>query len=128
MRREADGAHDPVPELLVQHRLVRIPVVLHDLVQPVDQRLLGRHLDGLAAVGEPRELRLEGGMVDVEGLGELLDVLGGGSGLAVEESGDGDFVAAELLGEGFEGELFAGFGGEEGRGGAGEDRVLGGLV
>ena len=51
-----------------------------------------------------------------EELGELVDVLGGGRGLAVEEGRDGDLAAAEVLRDGFEGEGLGGFGGEEGGG------------
>lgn len=70
---------------------------------------------------------MELGLRDIEGFGQVGDVLGRGFGLAVEEGGDGDFVAAEGLGEGFEGEVFGLFGGEEegGLGGkAGKDVLL----
>lgn len=48
-------------------------------------------------------------------------------GLAVEECGDGDLGAAELLGDGFKGERFRGFGVEEGLGGGGKAINEGGL-
>ena len=66
-------------------------------------------------------------MVDVQELGERGDVVGRGAGLAVEDAGDGDFVAAERLCDGGESELFGGFGGEEGGGRGGEGDVCGGL-
>jgi hypothetical protein len=36
--------------------------------------------------------------------------------LAVEEGGDGDFIPAEMFGDGFEGEVLLFLGGEEERG------------
>ena len=63
--------------------------------------------------------------IDREGFGEERDVLGAGSGLTVDEGGDGDFAAAELLGEGLEGDAFGCFGGEEGAAGLWEEGVLG---
>jgi len=54
---------------------------------------------------------------DAEEGGEFLDVFSGGLRLAVEESCDGDFGAAEFAGDGFEGQGFGGFGVEEGFGG-----------
>lgn len=126
--RERNRRHDPVPKLLVQHRLVRIPIVLHDLVKTVDQRLLGRHFHGAAAVREARELLAQLVMGDAEERRELLDVLGGGLGLAVEDCGGGDFVAADVLGDLLKGEGFGGFGGEERCGGGGKVGVLGRLL
>lgn len=49
---ETDSAHNTIPELLIQHRLVRIPVVLHNLVQSVDERFHRWHRPRTAAVGE----------------------------------------------------------------------------
>ena len=126
-RTEANRTHNSIPKLLIDHRLIRIPVVLHDLIQSIDQRLLRRHRHTLPAIGPPRELRGQSRVVDVEEFGQGGDVVGGSAGLAVEDGGDGDFIAAEGGGDGFEGEGFGGFGGEEGRGGGGEGGVGGGL-
>ena len=47
--------------------------------------------------------------------------------MAVEERCDGNFGAPELLGDGFEGQGFGGFGIEEGLGGGGKPIDEGGL-
>lgn len=96
---EADGAHDAVAELLVQDGLVCVAVVLDDLVQAVDERLDGGHGPGAAAVGDGHELGGEDLLGDVEERRELLDVLGGGLGLAVEQGGDGDLAAVQQVGD-----------------------------
>jgi hypothetical protein len=49
---ETNGTHNTIPELLIQHRLVRIPVVLHNLVQSVDERFHWWHRPRAPAVGE----------------------------------------------------------------------------
>lgn len=98
LRVEADGAHDTVAELLVQDGLVRIAVVLHDLVEAVDQRLDRRHGTGPAPVREPHHLLRDGLLRDSEDLRELIDILGRGLHLAVEEAGDRNLTASELLG------------------------------
>lgn len=59
-------------------------------------------------------MALERGMVDAEVLGQGFYVFGAGFGLAVKESCDGDFVAADSFGNCFKGDFFGGFGGEEG--------------
>jgi len=48
-------------------------------------------------------------------------------GLAVEEGGDSNFLAAEVRGDGGEGEVFGGLGVEEGLGVGGEAGGDGGL-
>lgn len=96
---EADGAHDTVTELLVQHGLVGVPVVLDDLVQAVDERLDGGHGPRAATVGDGHQLGREDLLGDVEERRELLDILGGGLCLAVEEGGDGDLLAAQQVGD-----------------------------
>lgn len=53
---KANRTHNTIPKLLIQNRLVRIPVVLDDLVQPVDQGLNGWHGSGAATVWEAHEL------------------------------------------------------------------------
>ena len=48
--------------------------------------------------------------------------------MAVEDGGGGYFGTVEVVGDLFEGELFGGFGVEEGCGCSGEGGMLGGLV
>jgi len=124
LRAETNRTHNPISKLLVQHRLISIPIVLHNLVQSVNQRLLWRHLDTAATVWKPTQLNLERAMVDVEDRGKFLDVFWASSGLAVENGGDGDLFAADFFGECFEGELLLGFCCEEGGGGFGEIGML----
>lgn len=47
--RKSDSTHDSVPKFLIQYGLVRIPVILHNLVDAVDQWLLGRHIHGVTS-------------------------------------------------------------------------------
>jgi hypothetical protein len=65
---EGDGAHDSIAKLLVQHGLVGIAVVLHDLVQSVDERLDRWHGTSTATVWEAEELLLEELMVGTQDL------------------------------------------------------------
>ena len=58
---------------------------------------------------------------------EILDVLGGCLGLAVEDGCCGYFIAADVLADLLETEFLGCFGFEEGFGGGGEVGVLGGL-
>ena len=112
--READGAHDSVAELLVQDGLVRIAVVLDNLVQTVDEGFDGGH--GPCAPTVRETLCQLGGQAlggDIQQLGEPLDVLGRGGGLAVEQSSAGDFATAEVGGDALEAEALGRFGVEE---------------
>jgi hypothetical protein len=59
-------------------------------------------------------------VIDTKDLGELFDVLWRGLCLAIEESGDSNFTAAELIGNGFEVQPFSCFRIEEGLGGSRE--------
>ena len=111
--RERDGTHDPIPELLIQNRLVRIPIILHNLIQPINQRFLGRHVHRTTPIRKATQLLLEQGLRNPQDRGELLDIFGGGLGLAVEDGRNGDFIATEVLGDLLEGQLPAGFGAEE---------------
>lgn len=110
---EADGAHDAVPKLLVQDGLVRIAIVLDDLVQPVDERLDGGHGPRAAAVGEAHELGRENLLGQVQQATELLDVGRGGRRLPVEDGGDGDLAASEVVGNLLKGEVGLGLCGKE---------------
>lgn len=125
--RKANGTHDPIPKLLVQHRLVRVAIVLDNLIQPVNQRLPRRHVHHLAPEGKAGQLLLQRAVLDFKDRRELFNVLGCSLRLAVEDGSDGDFIATELLSDVCEGELFSGFGGEEGVGLNGEAVGEGGL-
>ena len=70
----------------------------------------------MAAEGKTGQLFLQLTSFDAQDRGQLFDVLGDGLRLTVENGGDGDFIAAELLGDVGEGELLGSFGGEEGVG------------
>ena len=127
MRRKRNGTHNPIPKLLVQHSLIRIPIILHYLIQSINQRFLWRHLDRAASIRHSCDLRrVERGLGDVEELGEVLDVFWAGVGLAVEERCGCYLVTAEGFGDGFEGEVFGLFLGEEhgALGGEAGDEVL----
>lgn len=71
---ESNCAHDPISKLLIDNSLVSIAIVLNDLIQSVDQRLLGWHLDALSTVGESSQLRRESCFVDTEVRRQLLDI------------------------------------------------------
>lgn len=120
LRAKRNRTHDPISKLLIQHRFIRVSIILHNLIKSVDQRLDGWHGAGAATVGEAQQLLCELGFRHVEDGGELLHIFGRGLGLAVEERGDGDFGAAEFSGDAFEGEGFGGFGVEESLGGGGQ--------
>lgn len=105
--REGDGAHDAVSELLVHHGLVCLAVILHDLVQAVDERVPGRHLDPFSTVRKPSQTHLQVGRRDPEQRAELVDVLGRRPGMAVEESSHCYLAAAEMVCDLLEGELLA---------------------
>lgn len=125
---ERDRTHDAVAKLLVQHSLVSISIVLHDLVQPVHQWLPRRHLHLPPTIREGSELGLEQlRLGDIEDLAQVLDILLACLGLAVEQRGAGDFVTAESLGDSLEGQVLLLLRGEQERGRgrkAWDDRLL----
>lgn len=100
---KGNRTHDAIAKDLIHDRLVGIAIDHHDLVEAVDQRLGGghRHQSAAVRVVEEEVLELRGG--EGERVGEDGDVGGGDGGLAVEERGDGYFVAVEEGGEGAEG-------------------------
>jgi hypothetical protein len=102
---EADGTHDTITELLVQNGLVCITVVLDDLVESVNQRLLWWHLHLASTVRVTRELRFKQRLIELEDLSQVLDILWRGFGLSVEEGCDSDFFTSEGFGNGFEREV-----------------------
>ena len=53
-------------------------------------------------------------MVNAQNGRELLDIFWGGLSLTVEDAGNGDFVAPQLLANFFESKTFGGFGFEKG--------------
>ncbi len=128
MSGEGNGAHDTVPEFLVQNRLVRITIVLYNLVETIDQRFLGRHLHALSSVWETPHLCLKCGMVDSKVVGEILDIFWGGLGLSIEQGSCGDLVSANLFGDGLKGHLLLRFRLEQGNGGGGQVIVLRHLI
>lgn len=127
LRLEANPAHDAVAKPLIQDRLVRVAVVLHHLVEPVDERLRRRHGHRGPAVGKSRHLLAQLPGVDAQEGAELVDILGRGARLAVEEGGAGHFAAAEVGGDVCKGEVLGGFGLEEEGAEDGEVDVFGGL-
>ena len=53
---KGNGAHDTISEFLVEYRLEGITIVLHNFVQPIDQRLDWGHGAGSTAVREAHHL------------------------------------------------------------------------
>lgn len=118
--REGDGTHDPIAELLVEDGLVSIAVVLDDLIQSIHQWLFRRHVHHMSAVRPLEQLGLELAMVDIKDRGELLDILCRCLGLTVEDSGNGNFVATEFLGQRLKGDTLLLLGFKEGWRGLGK--------
>lgn len=114
--REGDCTHDAIAKLLIQDGLVRETVILDDLVQAVDERLPGRHIHDLTSEGKSCQLGGKRAVLDVEDLGQLLHVLIIRLRLSVEDGGDGDFIASEVLGNILKGHALLRFGIEEGVG------------
>jgi hypothetical protein len=73
-------------------------------------------------------LLLEQGRRNVQKLGELDNVLGRGLGLAIEESGSGDLIPADMLGDLLEAQLLVRLGLEKGLRGGREIRMLRDLI
>lgn len=69
----------------------------------------------------------KGGLVNLQDLGEVLDVLGRSLGLAIEKGGYSDFLTAEGLGNGLEREVLLLLGLEEDWRGGRKARGDGGL-
>jgi hypothetical protein len=94
LRTKRNRAHNPIPKLLIQDRLIRIPIILHNLIQAVNQRFHRRHRARSPPIGKSKQLLRELRFRHVQDLGEFLDVGGGGLCLPVEERGDCDFGTA----------------------------------
>lgn len=125
--RERNSTHNPISKLLIQHRLICIPIILNNLIQTVNKWFPGGHFHRTTPIRKATKLVLEKRLRDVEDGCEILDVLRGCLGLAVEDGCCGYFIAADVLGDLLETEFFGCFGFEEGLGGGGEVGVLGGL-
>ena len=50
-------------------KCLNLPVILHNLIQPIDQWLLGRHLGDMTSEWKPLQLLLEIRFIQVERLG-----------------------------------------------------------
>lgn len=96
---ECNSAHDSVTKLLVQHRLVRISVVLHNLVESVDKWLDGWHRSSTTSVRAACVELGKLGLGDVENGGELRDICFVGLRLSVEDGGNCDFGSTEGAGD-----------------------------
>ncbi len=114
--RERDSTHDPISKFLIQYSLVRIPVVLYNFIEAVDQRLLGRHVHGVATKRVACQLIAELAFVHTQHVGELFNIFGCRLGLAVEDCCDSYFVAAKLLRYVFKCEVLGCFRFEQSRG------------
>ena len=125
--RERNSTHNPIPELLIQHRLIRIPIVLDNLIQSVNKRFPGGHFHRTTTIRKTTQLLLEKRLRNVEDGCEILDVLGGCLGLAVKDGCCGYFIAADVLGDLLEAEFLRCFGFKESLGRGREVGVLGGL-
>ena len=113
LRGEGNGTHDAVAELLVYDALEGVPVVLDDLIQAVDQGLHGRHGAGAAPVGEASHGGVEALPGHAQDRRELRDVRVRRLRLAVEQRGDRDLAASQLVGDLLECELLGRLGVEE---------------
>lgn len=111
--RERNCAHDAVAKLLVYDALEGVAVVLDDLVEAVDQGLDGRHGPSPAPVREAAHRRLEDLLAHSQDLRQLHDILAGRLRLAVEQRGDGNLAASELIGDLLERQLVGSLGIEE---------------
>ena len=104
--RERNRTHDAITKLLIDDGLVRIAIVLNNLIQPVDQRLLGRHVDQPAPIRERRSIPIIAVMSHIvrnaERVGQDLHVLRRRTDLFVKDARDRNLVAAQLTGELFE--------------------------
>lgn len=112
-RAKGNRAHDAIAKLFINHRLVRIAVVLHNLVEAVDERLDGRHGACTAAVGKATNIFLERILIETERFCQDTYVLGRGRGLAIKDGGDSDLAATQELGEIGKSQLLPSLGGKK---------------
>lgn len=112
--REGYSAHDPITEFLVQDSLVCKSIVLHNLIQSVDQGLLWRHVHCLPSEGVAGQLGFQPGLLYPKDSCKSVNIFRRGLSLPVKDSCNGHFVASELLRDLFEGELLLSLGFEEG--------------
>ena len=125
---KANRAHDPIPKFLVQHCLVCKPIILHNLIYAVYQRVLGWHIHRVTSERISCQLLFEGRVIDTQDLRKSDDVFRCGLRLAVEYGCHCDFVATHLLAYLFKGQIFGGFAFKEGVGLDREAILEGGLA
>ena len=107
--REGNSTHNPISKFLIQYGLVCVSVVLYNLVETVNQWLLGRHIHDLTTKWIACQLLAESNLIHAQDIAELFHIFGGCLGLAVEDSCDSYFVAAKLLCYVFKGEVLGCF-------------------
>ena len=128
VRREGNGTHDTVAELLVDHCLVCVAIILHDFVQSVYERLLGWHRDAPSPVWKARELCCKSALINAEVFGKLRHILFRSSALAVKDGSNSYLGPSKFLCNSFEGDLLLCLRVEQGRRGGGETGMLRSLV
>lgn len=111
--READRAHDSVPEFFIEDSFVRIAVILYNLIQTINQRLSRRHVHDLSPEWVACQLFLELPMVNPQNGRELLDIFRSSLRLTVKDTRNSDFVTTKLLADLLKGETLGGFGFEQ---------------
>lgn len=104
--RESDRAHNTIPEFLVQNGFVRIPVVLDDFVESVDQWLLWRHIYCMTSHRESVWEITKAILTNLKHFGEILDIIRRCFGLTIEDGGDSYFISPKFIGDFFESEIF----------------------
>ena len=124
LRGECYCAHDAIAKLLVNDGLVSITIVLHDLKQAIDQRLLRWHLDTFPSVWKATQLRVKNGLLNPQVRRQLLDIFWGSASLSVEHSSNCDLTSTELLSDCLERRSLFSLGGEERCGGLWQLRML----
>ena len=112
--REGDGTHDAIAKLLIQHRLVRISIILHDLIQSIDERFFGWHLHRPTTIRETAQLSYQKIVWNPQQVGQVVDIFWRGLGLAIEDGSRGDLITTNVLADSLETQLLSSFGIEEG--------------
>lgn len=96
---EVDSAHDAITKLLIEDRLEGVAVGLYNLVETVNEGLCGWHGPCLTPEWVSLQLLRKGFAGNIEGSAELVNVLGRGCCLSVEERSNCNFGAAGDLGK-----------------------------
>jgi hypothetical protein len=100
---------------------------LNNLIQPVNQRILRRHLDRATSIRPCVQVLLQLFLVQAEQLRQLVGISLGRLGLTIEDGSDSNFLTTDGFGELGESDLLGLFGGEEGMADGGEAGGEGGL-